>query len=313
MARKKIKNMKIEQEELKPITVGVFESRKKSSIGTFLILTIFIVAIYFLPQISDKINEYLHPTPNVPIKPEEPSNPITPEDPDENEDKLYAYSDTLKIVDDEIMIDTILVNSDNQTISYIITNNGKAQNIEELNYYLEIFNSDKTLLERVKLASDLNLASGAFRNITKNIKTTTASDIGYIALVQKTVDEYPEVELSSFVDGTGSIVCSREHEKVTYKFEKNELRGFTSEVSYQTTDLDYETIYESQSSLANTYNNKVGISSTMFSYDMGYNITTIVNLSEASRTYIFNADTFELDTIPKVVIFEMEAQNFVCE
>ena len=44
----------------------------------------------------------------------------------------------------------------------------------------------------------------------------------------------------------------------------------------------------------------------------GFNITTIVNLEEASRTYIFNADSFKLDTEPKVVSFEMEAQGFSC-
>lgn len=313
MARNKIKNMKIEQDELKPITIGVFESRKKNSIGVFIILTIFVLVIFFLPQISDIVNEYLHPTVNTPVKPVNPVNPEKPEEPNITEDKLYPYIDTLKIENEDITIDTFLLDTTNKTISYVITNNGASIDIEDLNYYLEIYNSDKTLLERVKLASDLNLASGTFRKLTKDIKDSTVSEIGYIALVKKTIDEYPELELTSFVDGTGSIVCTKEHEKVTYKFEKNKLKELTSEVTYQNTDIDYESIYESQSILVNTYNNKVGITSTMFKYDAGHNITTTVNLSEASRTYIFNADTFTLDTEPKVVSFEMEAQNFLCE
>ena len=59
MAKKKIKNFKVEQDELKPITVGAFESRRKSSIGTFFILTVFVLVIVFLPQITDIVNEYL--------------------------------------------------------------------------------------------------------------------------------------------------------------------------------------------------------------------------------------------------------------
>lgn len=316
MARKKIKNMKLEQEELKPITVGVFESRKRSSIGTFLILTIFVLVIIFLPQISDIVNEYLDSKIGTSLSPTGPTTPTEPEEPDDypiENDELYEFSDNLKISKDNITVDTFFVDTTNYTINYVITNNGSAQNIEDLNYYLEIYNSEKTLLERVKLASDLSLAGGAFRNVAKNIKETSANEIGYISLVKKTAEEYPELDSSTFTDGTGSIVCTRSHEKVTYKFQNSKLKEVISEISYQVTDLDYETNYANQKVLVNTYNNKTGIVSTMFEYEAGYNITTSVILSEASRTYIFNADTFKLDTEPKVVSFEMEAQNFDCE
>ena len=59
MAKKRYKNIKIEQEELKPIAIGEFESRRKTSIGIFIILTIFVLVVIFLPQISSIINEYL--------------------------------------------------------------------------------------------------------------------------------------------------------------------------------------------------------------------------------------------------------------
>ena len=59
MAKKKYKNVKVEQEELKPIAIGAFESRKKTSVGIFIILTIFVLVVIFLPQITEKINEYL--------------------------------------------------------------------------------------------------------------------------------------------------------------------------------------------------------------------------------------------------------------
>ena len=56
MARKKYKNFKVEQEELKPITIGVFESRKKTSLSIFVILTLFVLFVIFLPEISEKVN-----------------------------------------------------------------------------------------------------------------------------------------------------------------------------------------------------------------------------------------------------------------
>ena len=92
-----------------------------------------------------------------------------------------------------------------------------------------------------------------------------------------------------------------------------ELKELTSEVTHKIEELDYTTIQETQKVLVNNYNSKTGVVSTMFEYEGGYNITTNVNLSVASRLYIFSADSFKLNTEPKVVKFEMEAQGFKCE
>ena len=75
MAKKKYKSFKIEQEELKPMTIGAFESRKRTSIGIFIILTIFVIVVIFLPEISDVVNEYLNPTPTTPVTPNTPQTP----------------------------------------------------------------------------------------------------------------------------------------------------------------------------------------------------------------------------------------------
>lgn len=311
--KKKYKNIKIEQNELQPVAIGMFESRKKSSIGTFLILAIFILTIFFLPQISTVINDYLNPAPVNPDKPSTPDNKDNTNVDDDKEEEFYAYADNLKITKDDVMVDTISVDKENNTLSYTVTNNGNSKNMEELNYYIELYDSDKTLLERVKLASNLSLASGSFKNLTKPIKATTAASLGYIVLIKKTVSEYPDVSATLGEDGSEVLVCSTEHEKVTYKFVGNKLKSLTSIATYQMTDSDYEIKKEELQGLMNTYNTKVGIVSTKFDYDSGYSITTTVNLSEASRIYIFNADSFQLDTTPTVVKFEMEAQAFTCE
>ena len=108
-------------------------------------------------------------------------------------------------------------------------------------------------------------------------------------------------------------MCSNTHEKVTYKFSAEKLKEVTSEASYLSTDSNYQEQYEANKLKANNYNSKLGIASTFFEHENGYNITTIVNLNEIDRIYIFNADSFKLDTAPKVVKFEMEAQGFKCE
>lgn len=315
MAKRKYKNIKLEQDELKPISIGAFESRKKSSIGTFIIITIFVLVVIFLPQISDAVDEYLNknqqnlPTPNNPT-----DTPDNPEEPVENIDEtFYAYTANLSIERDEITVGEINIDATNNTLSYTVTNNANSyQNIEDLNYFIEIYNADKTLIERVKLATNSVLAAGSFQKYTKTITATSATTVGYIVLVKKTTDDYPEVLLTEDADGNSSLVCSNNHEKVTYKFTKNELKEVTSIVEYLVTDPEYASVYNNYETLSKTYNGTNGITSTFFNNTTGFNITTIVNLEQASRTYIFNADTFKKNTEPKVVSFEMEAQGYNC-
>ena len=316
MARKKrYKNIKLEQAELTPTAIGMFESRKKSSIGTVIILGIFILAVIFLPNISEYVNKYLNPTPGVSNKPSNPSQkPAIPNTPDDDNDNFTAFVDNLIVTNDEITISNFVVDTTNLTISYDITNNlSSSENIEELNYYLEIYNTEQTLIERVKLSNDLLLNSGAFINVKRNITSESATTIGFISIIKKTTNDYPLVELTSIEEGNGTLVCSNTNEKVTYKFREEKLKEVTHEASYLNTERNYQTIYEENKVKSNSYNNKMGVTSTFFEYESGYNISTTINLAEAGRMYLFNADSFKLDTEPKVVKFEMEAQGFKCE
>ena len=316
MAKKKYKNIKVEQDELKPIAIGAFESRKKTSIGTFIILTIFVLVVIFLPQISDAVNEYLNKTPTTPTTPNTPDEPDEPDNPDDDDnvdETFYEYIAGLRIDRDDITVSDINIDTQNYTLTYSVTNNGtNYQDIEELNYYIEIYNSDHTLIERVKLATSVFLASGAFETFTWNISEASATTVRYLVLVKKTENDYPEVEINADSEGNSTLVCTKAHETVTYEFTDDKLTDVTSIVEYLTTDPEYTEIYETYQTLANTYNSTTGITSNFFINTGGFNITTIVNLEEATRSYIFNADTFELDTATKVVNFEMEAQGFDC-
>ena len=308
---KKIKNMKLEQNDLTPTTIGVFENRKRSSVGAIILIIIFVAFVWFLPQISEYINAYLNPTT---VTPATPKNPTTPKNPEEVEKpELVPYSDSIKLTNSDLTVDQIVISSEDLTIKYAITNNGTNTDIESLNYYLELYNKEQTFIERIKLATLLTMPTGAFRNVVKTIKEESANSIGYLMLVKKNYVEYPEVSLQNAIDGTGTMVCTRgETEKVTYKFNDNKLVEVVSEVSQVNTIDNYDSLYQEQANLSNTYNNKEGITSTIFSYDTGYHVTTTVNLNDADRTIIYNADTFKLNTEPKVVHFEMSAQGFSC-
>jgi len=311
--KKKYKNIKLEQTELTPTAIGIFENRKKSSIGTILLLGIFILVVVFLPQISELVDGYLNPKTPTPPSSSKPGKLPVPDDDDE-QDNFYELVDNLKVTNTDISVSNIVVDSTTSTISYDVTNNlNQSKNIEELNYYIEIFNKEQTMLERIKLADEVTLASGAFRKFTRTISNESATTIGFISVVKKTISDYPDVELANSENGTGTLVCTRNGEKVTYKFQEGKLKELTSEISSVSTEPDYQTVYENNKILVSTYNNKIGVASTLMEFDGGYNIVTTLNLSEAGRMYLFHADSFKLDTEPKVVKFEMEAQGFKCE
>lgn len=314
MAKKKIRNIKLEQNELKATTIGIFENRKKSSVGIVLILTIFVMFIIFLPEISNKVDEYLHPKATIPVKPK-PVTPVPTPDPDEEEpDLLSKFEAGLKIDNEDITVDNFVLDEVNKTLSFKVTNNrDESVRFEELNYYLELYTSDETLMERVKVTGEASIGSGLSISLTKKLKDTTAETLGLVGLVAKTTNDYNNVTLNTNEDGSAAMVCTSANEKVTYKFMNQGLREVTSEVSYMVTEPDYLTNYENNKKLSDTYKSKTGIVSTWFEYSEGYNITTNINLSEASRLYVFNADSFSAGVEPKVVKFEMEAQGFSCK
>jgi len=238
----------------------------------------------------------------------------TPDPGGDDKNSLHTFGTDLKIEREDIIVDSFSLDKEKSILTFKITNNtDNVVKFEDLNYYLELYSGEQTLMERVKITGEVAINAGLSQTLTKNIKSESTNSLGLIGLVKKTVNDYNEVNLTTNEDGSAALVCTYNHEKVTYKFLNNALREVTSEVSYMTTDDYYLEKFEENKNLSNTYNNKTGVTSTLFEFSEGYNITTNVNLNEASRLYIFNADSFKLNTEPKVVKFEMEAQGFSCK
>lgn len=314
MAKKQIENKKLEQEELKPIVIGVQEDRKKSSISIFIILTLFVLVVIFLPQIRVFLDDLINPDPTVapgnPIK--TPSKDDSPDVPIESDpkDDFYKYSEALIIKDDDIEISDI--NFSENSISYIVKNNASLyKKVEDLNYFLEIYDSNKTLKERVKLVND-GIGANLSKSFTKNIYNETSEDVGFFMLNKMSSNDYPEVSLVENDNKESSIVCKRDNETVTYNFIDKKLKEVTSLFEYSSTNSDYEEKRVLYQNMSLAYN-KTGVTSSFNANEEGISVTSIIRLEEASRAMIFNADTFSLDTEAKVVSFEMNSQNFKCE
>ncbi len=314
MAKQKKRNFKIEPNELTPVTIGQFENRKKSSLGIFVVLSIFILTVIFLPQISDYVNSYLNKggvtLPGVSGLNPKPINP--PDDEEDYSDKFYPLDINLKIEREDITMSNFVISTLNNVISYRVTNNKTEEIVlTDLNYYLELYNKDYTLLERVKIKGD-KIAPNGTENYSVDVTNEVAQALMNFVLVKKTERDYNPINLQNDTEGNGALVCTRSHEVVTYKFKDNLLKELTSEVKYESTDAGYVDKQTEYRNLANQYNIRSGVTSTYLDTPTSFSITTQVDLNNASRAYIFNADTFVIDTEPKVVNFEMESQGFTC-
>lgn len=316
MAKQKIKNFKLEQDELKPMTIGIFESRRKSSVGIFVLLTLFILLVVFLPQISDLYNKYFnHEDISVPEGNGNAVTPIVPPDREDDTDNntYYELTADLSITKEDIKVDSFYVDINNNTLSFKVTNiTSNSLVLSSLNYYLELYTSEHTLLERIKVNGN-SFGGDEAINIVKTLGEGVKDSLGAVVLAKIDASNYPAVTLGTDSTGSQVLVCSREHEKVTYSFKNNLLKEVSSVVSYSATDNDYVNVYQQYFNLSLGYNGRPGIASSFLDYNNTFTVTTNVNLKEAERATIFNADTFELDTDAKVVNFEMEAEGFSCE
>lgn len=315
MAKKKYTNMKLEQQELTPIVIGTLGNKRRGPLGGILLMGLFIAVVIFLPEISEYASKLLNnnsitPSPVTPVAP----TPVDPDEPTGNDETFYDFSTSLKIAKDDVELTDFVLDTTNNTLSYSVVNPSKSTtNMEELNYFLEVYDSNRTLLERVKLTSIESLAGGAYQTEVSDINAETASNMHSLLLLKKSESDYPVVELNVNSDNEGSLVCTRGFEEVTYHFNKGLLKNVKHSYNYDNTHEDYNTVYESVNTTASTYNRKTGVTSVFNGDTEKFSVITNVDLESASRTYIFKADTFKLDTEPKVVKFEMEAQNFTCK
>ena len=114
--KKNTKNFKIEQNELTPVTIGFFESRRKNNLGIFIILTLFVGIVIFLPQISNYINAYLDARKGTTNPGYRPNSPIViPPDDGEADKTYYTYNTSLVIQDDNISLSNFYLNLENKT------------------------------------------------------------------------------------------------------------------------------------------------------------------------------------------------------
>lgn len=313
MAKKKVESVVINDQELTPTTIGTLDTKEKSPILLFVILAIFLVVALFLPDINNYITNYMSEKNNNKEQVVNPNKDNEEENvPQEEEnDSLYDYAENMEIKADLFGITNIVKKDD--SITFNINNaTDKELVLDDYKYFLEIYSSEKMLLQRIKISYGTYKANES-KEFIYELNNDAKSNIAKIAVLKKTVDDYPEIELTLDDTNNGILTCVKDYETITYTFGNEYLTKISNIVNEPySSDIAYTTDLQQYQVLAATLNNYEGVSSTLINNETGFTYTTLIDLRTANIVEIENNNFYEYRTLAKVVKFETESNGFTC-
>ena len=321
MAKKK-EPIVLNKTELMPTNLGSMKQKESGIIITILILVVFVVGIFFLPQIMELLNPVNNaPIPYVPstVEPENP-NPGSDENPSADLNQLYEVKEGLAIEVEGYTFNEFVVNSTPGTISFVLTNHtGSASYFQTHSYYIEYYSQSEELLGRTKL-----IVQNMDSSISQEYEISNVTKIGMVSKIAiKEIDEneYPAVNLRTNNDKIPYLECSNQNHVITYYFELNknkyELKRFENRVMIANSSENYETILEQYTTLSDSMESIKGLEVSLTPIVSGFEFvleSDLRSLSESNRkTYLKEPYYYLLNTDAKVISFEMQAQNYSCK
>ncbi len=310
MAKKK-KNVVLENVELRPQVIG-YTYKKKSNFGRVIfILVVFILAVYYINDLSYYINTILNrKTAQTILDNQESSkdkNPKPETDEESEEENYYSINDTLSIKEGDLVLNNF--KNVNNTITFDVLNSSNtAVDMTQKKYFLETYDNDYTLLERFKV--DFNTIK---ENSKISISLNNKLAFNYISLVEKKVEDYPSFNVSSDSESKGILTCKQSIDTITYTFNDNKLVSITHNIEdNDVTDSNYSTRYLAYQNKVNQYNNINGVSASIVNSATGYKVSIVVDLKQVNSNTLVDKYYYSYNEEAKVIKFEMETYGFKC-
>lgn len=305
----KKKQIVISEEELVPTTLAVVQDKKKANvfgmIWIFIIFIIFIAGVIYLPEISAYINSYLNPdvvVPNTPSK----DNKKEDDTKDETSVKEYKIANDLEITEESFKISSF--NIENNTIKFKITNlTSEVLELKDEHYFVNLYSDNKKLLQRIYLQDIISPSSEA--DATYDLSDSSAS---IISLVKISEEEYPSHIVTVPEEGVATLTCTKNYEKVEYLLNNNKVYVTNLLYEVNTTDANFNNLYNNYQALQTTYNNIEGVSSNITLENGLLSFKTIINLSSVKSDALNLKTIYPFGTDAKVIYFEMTASGYTC-
>lgn len=319
MAKKKKEEIVLNKTELVPTTIGVLDKRENGPIVAIVLIILFVVCIFLLPY----FNEWLNGVDTVVETPTDTPSPSIDDEPNEDpapETQYYPISSDLSIDIDGYSFSSFVIQNNNQTLSYTITNtSGEANYFETHNYFMELYSGENELLQRIKLSRDDIVGSSTF---TVDISSAIANGtVTQVAIKEILVEDYPSVSLSTNTAGVSYLTCTKDSQTLTYYFtEQNDtyaLNEIRERTTFLNTAADYNATLESYTTLVASLNSVTGITSSLLPTTTGFTYELTLQLGSVTSTtmnrYFTDSVYYAANTEAKEIAFELESDNYTCQ
>lgn len=314
MAKKEKFNSKkvtISEEELSITKIGELETTEQSPLFVLILFGFILVFIFFLPTIANLIkapNE--KPDYSLLEKPQENNQEEKPRE--EPKNSYYQYSDTLSIdLEEKIKINEFALVGN--TLSFKVTNANETRfSFQKDNYFLELYSEEDTLLERIYLG-DTTVSRETDMVLQFALNSNTALYMKKLSFAKKEIADYPNVTLEKNENEEEVLICTKDKETLTYKFQKDKLFSISHVVNYSSTISNYESILNTWQTNSEKLNNMTGITSIFVDAGTGFVVNTTIDTKTAKLNEVENTSYYPNETLAKVVSFEMEARGFSCK
>lgn len=302
----------LSQQELMPSVLGVIDDKEKSN---FIVLALFVLLIIFIIALPS-ITSYINGEKKISFTPSADGNK-KPNDPTISHETIYYdFKDDL-----EVPIEGLVIKNFNilrKEFSFDIVNENEVKNYLSTHaIYLELYDNDQTLLQRVKFPTE-NINRGGSLSYQFDLNVPTA-DISKIVIEEKKVSDYPSVNLNKESDGTYLMVCSKGYETITYQFDKEaKLYYIMNVVNYSSSVDNYNVLLTEYRQMSSKYNGLEGVTSNISEVATGFTSTTTLSLEKIDFTNktvkntLTNKAYYGKGTEGKVVYFELSAMNYQC-
>ncbi|MBQ4583658.1 MAG: hypothetical protein IJA94_02055 [Bacilli bacterium] len=298
MAKKKmLKNIQISNQELTPTTIGYLDSKQKGPFLLIIIFAILFATLYYLPTLTEYFRGTKIPNDG------NPSGEVY-----DDEGKIFIINSETVITIKNIEFSKI--NISNNKLS-VLANNTKESVTPLKYYYIELYDKEEKILERIDLSNE-SLNKYGKRTFTYDI--VNQEEIYKISISIISNDELPKLELRA-ENGIQKLTCSKNRIAYNYEFNENKLKKVTLEVNSLNSD------YENESSYLNDYKkyqnmaesgSYTGVSQYFSNVENGFNFTKTIDLAMVDSQNIDDEMFYVLDETASKVAFQNSLKKYKC-
>lgn len=301
------KNQKPNAQE--PIVIGrIKEEKERGPLGILLFFGFLIIFAVFLPNITEFINSHFNNNnPSVlPIVDDEDEN--IPNEEDNQEIIFYTITDDLSFTIDNLTFTNFKKTSN--LLSFDVKNNKLSNfSFRSDNYYVELYNSNNMLLERIRINNTTSIATGETETIDVAIANNNATKLSIIGIKD---ENYPHINLTEDDELISQLTCTDNISSLEYTFKDGKLLNFIETLNLNNTNANYNSLLEKYRNINTKLISSEDVEIIFNELETSFSFSMTVNYTKASRVDLDELKYYNKDTEARVIKFELETSGFKC-